>query len=261
MKRHLLIAGSLVLLLFSSCSTYLVSTIDSTNLKKDKETGILVSDTDSIRFSYSFNQANSPVKILIENTSATPILIDWSKSAMIINEVARNYYSGKVNFSADAKGVSREYDWTQPVTLSRTNVVGEAKLPEEFSFIPPRSRVEKTVPISSKDLTQTSPETDFKKISIMMSNGMTNNLKVAEFNDTTSPVKFRSYISYHPNGDKTNKVKSVEHPFFVETTYKSSTYPEDNEFYKLNRADILFYNRRDEGPQPYKSWPRMEANR
>src|ERR1700755_984530 len=77
--------------LISSCIQYQYVTIDGSGDRTDAQE--FFEENDSVRIQYNFNGPDAPVNVIIDNKTDAPIYIDWSRSALIINDKAISYMS------------------------------------------------------------------------------------------------------------------------------------------------------------------------
>lgn len=219
MKRLFLIL--LIPILMSSCaSTYFFSTISS--LSEDlfqTETGDFISDSDSLLVAYWFNGENMPISINVYNKSRKPLYIDWGRSSIIVGDKAITYRNRLISIDDDE---------------SYGSLVHEAA-----SFIPPMSRRTFVTRCLSNFEYGNMEGQYFKKTSIPDNSGVPVEVKMLEFSRNTTPLKFRSYLSFYTSNY--NDTFSTEHEFYISSLIKTNkislqTLPED----KSARGDMFY---------------------
>jgi hypothetical protein len=107
-KLFNLCLGAACVLSITSCTTYYVSKISSTNSVKNEQTGEFTVENDSIKVTYSFASLQAPVKVTVRNKLKIPLYVDWSKSALIFNEEATSYVPEKTAFTANLHSDDRK---------------------------------------------------------------------------------------------------------------------------------------------------------
>lgn len=169
----------------SSCSnTYYYSTLSTNDEGVSRDsTDAFVFETDTLRLTYSFKGEDGPIWISVHNKLDMPMYIDWSRSAIIINDVATNYdgststiKSGKGNFNSST---SYGYEYN----------------PLDVSFIPPMRKVNHC----SLELSNLSFGYIDKK---EYNNGTIKNrfdqkirVKESSFTEENTPLFFESYLT------------------------------------------------------------------
>jgi hypothetical protein len=94
MTRNLLLVALFFLL--SGCSRYQYLFVDSHLYQDDKKE--FIAENDTVMLTYSFNGDNFPITLSIHNKITIPIYIDWSRSAVVIND-----YQDTGLFDTDSK--------------------------------------------------------------------------------------------------------------------------------------------------------------
>src|ERR1044072_8385415 len=85
----------LLTILIASCSRYQYVTINGSDIKSNNNHEF-VEENDSVRIQYTFNGPDAPINLVIVNKTSVPIIIDWSRSALIVNDKAISYVSNLV---------------------------------------------------------------------------------------------------------------------------------------------------------------------
>jgi hypothetical protein len=229
-------------LLFSvSCTTFQYVTVSSSGLVKNDRNEFVV-ENDSLRLVYNFSGFRGPIKIAIQNKLDVPVYIDWQRSAVIENDKTVPYVPGEVKIEGSYSGGS--YNSYRPSNGYRTSsgsIQATAYLPPTVDFIPPRASINKTTICISEGYNEHIPDADFPKVKYPVVEGFTVNVKKAAFTEETSPLRFRSFITY-TIGESGSKLYTFEHSFFVSEVMSSGSSPE-----------MLFMNVGSRGDQYYSS--------
>jgi hypothetical protein len=202
----------MALLLFSSCSTYQYTTVSSSNLDmNDLQEFEFVNDT--VRIVYNFNGQNAPVNITVENKLRVPIFIDWHNSSLILNGRSVSYAPLQINIEGTTYGSS--YSSVGNGYSSGTNNLNAvASLPPSVDFVPPYSYFTRnSIGITNK-FNDDVPATAYQKVQYAVTEGYSIPVKAAVFTESSSPLRFRSYISLSI-GNRDALPVAYEHSFFV----------------------------------------------
>jgi hypothetical protein len=220
MRASLLFA--LLAIFISSCSRYQYVTINGSDLKRnDKQE--FVEENDSVRIQYNFNGPDAPINLSIENKTDAPIHIDWSRSALIVNDKAISYMSNIVPiegaFSGSSVGVNHgEY------SASSGSIYAKATLPDNLGFIPPRSYINKN-PMSVTNQFVVAPDSVYHNEKITLYGGSLTKVSHASFTEQSSPLRFKSYLTLI-FGDQNNRPVAYQGSFYISEIYNSGTDPE-----------------------------------
>lgn len=251
MKNRLFFCGVLALFLgLTSCSSYYYSVVSSNdsggerNRQRD-----FVQETDSVRISYSFNGENAPISISIYNKLNEPLFVDWTRSALIIDEAATSYYDEKAAIQGETE--SKNYHWSKRWSDSHGSFAGEITLPKGVSFIPPQSKVEKTPLKLANFPFDRIPNEEYRKSEFPTSKAGTVLMRTKEFTIEDTPLSFRSYLTLYTadKEGKPDKLTTFEREFYISKLIKTGNVP-PTEFREEQRlAGDFFYVRTVKGAQ------------
>lgn len=243
MKNRLFFGGVIIWLLgLTSCSSYYYSVLSSSDgLGERDRNRDFVQETDSVRIAYSFNGEDAPVSITIYNKLEEPLFVDWTRSALIIDDVATSYYDEKAAIQGETE--SENYHWNKRWSDSYGSFTGELTLPKGVSFIPPRSKIEK-VPLKLANFPfDRIPNEVYQKKEFPTSKAGTTLLRIKDFTIEDSPLAFRSYLTLY-TADKEGKperLTTFEREFYVSKLIKAGNVP-PTEFRENQRfAGDFFY--------------------
>lgn len=249
MKNRLLFLGMIILLLgLTSCSSYYYSVISSPDKEGERDRRRdFIQETDSVRIAYSFNGEDAPVSITIYNKMDEPLLVDWTRSALIIDDVATSYYDPKVTVEGEAE--TENFQWSRRWSDSYGVFAGEFTLPKGVDFIPPKSKVEKTPLKLSNFPFDRIPNEEYRKNEFPTTNAGTALLRIKDFTPEDTPLAFRSYLTLYTadKEGKPDKVTTFERSFYVSKLLKTGNVP-PTEFRDEQRlAGDFFYVRTVKG--------------
>jgi hypothetical protein len=228
------------LLFCVSCTTFQYVTVSSSGIAKNDRNEFVV-ENDSLRLVYNFSGYNGPIKISIQNKLGVPVYIDWQRSAVVVNDKTVPYVPGEVKIEGSFQGSSYNNKNTGGYRVSSGNLQATAYLPPTVDFIPPRAIINKTTICITSGYNERIPDADFPKSKYPVLNGFTVNVKKAAFTEATSPLRFRSFITY-AIGESGAKLFTFEHSFFVSEVMSSGNSPE-----------MMFINIGSRGDQYYSS--------
>ncbi len=235
-----------IMLSFTSCTSYYYSQLSSNNIEVEKaENGELVIENDTVSIAYSFYGENAPITITIHNKINRPLYVDWTKSALIIDDVAtaykesNMYISGTSNSSGYSDGGSPS-DWRY--NSSEGKFSGTITASNDAQFIPPKSKIVNT-PLELTDFPfDNYPNNKYKKKNFYGKNGK-REIKVMNFTEENSPLCFRSFLTiYDPINP--SQPMSFENQFYISQLTKAGSLA-PNEFYDPPKN--TFYVKKEKG--------------
>lgn len=243
MRKLFLLISAIVSL--SSCSRYYVSTLESTNTTKNDATGEFKFENDTLAITYNFHGINAPVSIELYNKLNEPLYVNWQKSALIKGDRAISYLGKQLSFNANLSGSSLG-DSGNNSRMELTNydgkISGAATLPEEISFIPPRSRITK-VPLKLAEI-------DYKAISDTLYHRSFIPLagrpgvwgKEAFFTSQNSPLNFKSYLTLYTQKGNEQHNFSLRQDFYISNLIKTGTNPKVMMALESKPGNIFYYS-------------------
>lgn len=234
MKITLLLIGFALLL--SSCGTYQYITVSSPDIRQN-DRHQFVAENDTLRLIYDFNGCNGPVQLTVYNKLDRPLLADLNRSALVINERAFGFNSGKVELSGSAEAFSQRVRSPWPGRYSYSDVNLSGTLPAGIVFIPSGSYIiESPLAITDHNLNNI-PDSLFRPQRFTGVDLSTYKMQTASFTQDSSPLVFRTYITFIEQGaDKKEIVR--QHTFYVSEVRQSTAGPfifnfsnDGNQFY------------------------------
>lgn len=203
----------LIPVILLSCSKYQYLKVSSGNASLNDKNEF-VAENDTVRITYNFYGNNMPVNISVFNKSNDGLMIDWSRSSVIIGENA-------ITFSEPSLEIQGELN--RPVGSSHTAVLNaKATGKEDIVFIPPQSAVNR----SGVHLV--------KGRFIKLENGIRTDhaaglydteTQLARFSTDNSPIRFRIYLTLAPGDSPGQKSMVVERSFYMSEMVESPKRP------------------------------------
>jgi len=220
MKRFLhLVISSLMLTMFTNCSTY-----QYVNLKSDLKSGPygeIINETDTILIQYSFAGDDQPVNIKITNKYNKPVYVNWKSSAIIINGHSYSLWneSAIIKLNTDTEK-SRIFDY-----LYESTSVGTIVKTEPTSFIPPNSTITFTKKNISPQFIAVNDKMTSSRTQIY-TRGVATNAKKYSFNQDDTPLNIRLYLTFSMN-ENMNPQFNVDDEFWVSDIISTMVSPKE----------------------------------
>lgn len=240
MKNTIVIIAAIVLL--SSCKAYQLSTIASTGLRIDSS-GVFKVENDSLALSYNFIGENEPLNIEIFNKLNEPMYVNWAKSALIAADKAYTYANDIISIEGSTSSSSFQYG-RGGSTFSDGSISASAKLNQHESFIPPHSKITRTIYVLKNLEITTLPKSDFRKTFLNYDDGSGQApAKRAEYDALNTPLNFKSYLTLYTVDENKTKTFTMEQKFYVSGMIKTNASPENLYEFKHNRGDVIINSR------------------
>ncbi|HUP11926.1 MAG TPA: hypothetical protein VM187_06940, partial [Niastella sp.] len=158
---------------------------------------------------------------------------------------AISYASKTIEIKGDLSGSS--YSITRRYSVNNTELHATAEIPSDMDFLPPHAYVVRYLPGITNQAIQYLPDSIFtkKRLPVMgaMDNQVLETVKLANFTAETSPLVFKSYLTFMI-GDTLAKPVAYQHDFYVSELLKTSMSPETlngdtrgDRFYVVGGAD------------------------
>jgi len=227
----------------SSCSRYQYMTLNSSQLSKNDQHQ-LVFENDTIRLTYDFSGSNGPISVNVYNKTSQPLYVNWKKSALIRNEHALSYYDKNAYFWGTSDGYA--YRFGNPhsalgsFTSTSSNFSGTVDLPEGMAFVPPGSSISKGLVLLSQSgpMVADIPDSIAEQRLTVDYNLLVGKYRKETFDASTSPVRFKSYLTFVLGSNNTLEF-SESNEFFVEEALDTKNMPEDFPLYQ-QRGDKFY---------------------
>jgi len=239
MKNLIVFLAAITLLL--SCKSYQMSTVSSLHTKKNDSTGVFNVENDSLIISYDFVGDNMPLNVEVFNKLNTPLYINWERSALIVEDKAYSYVDDQVYITGQTSGNS--YNWANRRNsfYENSGTINEvAKLSKNESFIPPHSKVTRSLYVLDRLALDNIQPADFKRVSLALADGNGSiRSKEATFSAKNSPLKFKSYLTFYTLVNNQPQIFSSQQDFFVSSVTKSGINPKNLIEYYNSPGNII----------------------
>lgn len=204
---------SFIALLTVSCTRYQYLTVQSPDKVVQKTVNDqFVMENDSLVVIYDFRGEYLPMLIRISNKLERPLLIDWKRSSVIINDQAISLKPEEVtNGSAisGTTGVGRMVRYSE----TRTDFTSVTSSSADLEMVPPRAYIERMPFKMAPEYFRDIPKAAWERRELELSNGRRVKKRVALFSEHDSPLRFRSYLTLQ--AEENGPVQVVEHSFYL----------------------------------------------
>ena len=226
----------LLAVLFSSCSTYQYNTISSNNSLKTT-TNEFVSETDSLKIIYNFYGEGPSIHITVQNKLNSPLYVNWQKSALITNNNAVSYAGSTLSINGRIDG--SVYNYLNSSSQVNADLNATANLPEGITFIPPHSQVQKSF-ISIFKVDNELADTLFRKDLLPNTSGYSVRALTASFTKESSPLVFRSYLTFVIDNQASQHIITSEKEFYISKVITTSLPPNEYLDYQTKPGDLYY---------------------
>lgn len=185
--RHLLIFTLLVFLLTSCGTTFKYINVENSQLVRN-ENHEFIHESDSVKVTFNFSGHAIPLGLKIENKVQTPLYIDWSRSALIVDGKRNPFYKneGVINLRGRTTSSMSNND------INYVDMSGSVVFNEALSFIPPFTFDQRAPMNLSSNLDLTLYKSTSSTIKYW--NG-TRKTQVSIFDQTFPQPEFRVYLT------------------------------------------------------------------
>ncbi|NBC83178.1 MAG: hypothetical protein GVY19_07325 [Bacteroidetes bacterium] len=208
-----------LILIATGCTKYQYVWLQSDLPQQNQQE--FVNENDTLRIVYRYNGIDCPVKIDIYNKLSTPVYVDLSQSAIIIDNDILPLWNGNNRITGQIQGSGIE--WTETYSEFSGDFQGGSQWYDAIRFIPPQARIS----VSGLHLTNQflNEWTSVKpsKVKLATTTGSTTG-KGFSYNKEDSPMRFRSYITYTIKNDYVHP-RYVDDEFWVSETVESMVSP------------------------------------
>lgn len=232
-----------ILFFFSSCAEHQYLTVSGANINKDNNHEF-VSENDTLKLVYHFKPDQGKIMISVFNRTDQPMVIDWWKSAIMIDDKVYSFYNPDARLNGqiqtDTNALGRRVLGSSSVYVADMN--GTVHLNETSQFIPSHAQIRKELFVLKLDTLKNLPENEAKKDTIRVSFYSESYIIYRKmlFEKDKSPLSFRSYLTFHMGKGNDEKEFSLEHKFYVSEVWKIKTslqnIPEDI----TSRGDMIY---------------------
>lgn len=240
------------LLGFSSCTTYYYSLIDTNEWRVTKmDNGDFIQDNDTVSIIYCFYGENLPIEITIKNKLDQPLFLDWQQSALVIDDATTSYYNRNITVRGEIHSNTYTYRDFLFQNSNYSELFGsfaaQATMPEGVAFIPPQATIN-TTPVTLTDFYfERIPNEAFQKAKYPVRDGSTKSVKMVNFTEEESPLRFKSYLTLYtitPNGVRDKQIVS-EQSFYISRLMNAGSMTPINIPANQEQRGDFFYVRKD----------------
>jgi len=239
--------GILLLILLVSCTKIQLVKINTNNATVDGN--YYVYENSQVKIFYYFWSEGGTMSFYIYNKLNKPIYIDWKKCSFIFNNNKYNYWNNKEKFLGTSSGTKYYNNFFNTIN-DNTKFSGTRVKNERITFIPPKALVKnpKTFIISlnyinmKNAIKANETKTDIK-------NPKTIKILKKNFNDFSSPYKFRNFLTFSLSENFTNEFYINNNFYIVEikemkksqfkgklsNNYENSPYKQPNKYYLIKK--------------------------
>ncbi|GAB2524957.1 hypothetical protein [Spirosoma aerophilum] len=172
-----------------------VVTLRGSNVQPDNEG--LVLDTDTLTLRYNFASERGLMHLSLVNKLDKPLYIDWKRSSFIIGQNKVDYWYDVV----DVHLVGRSTNYSRYSTTTSLN--GTFAKPEQISFVPPQTKLEKQqfIVVPSGQLTLGGTPTTIQERAKGEDRKKPIDINVFKYASGQSPLTFRNYLTLSTDKD------------------------------------------------------------
>jgi len=227
----------LLLLTFSSCTSYQYLTLNSTEMPKNDRKEFYW-ENDTMRLTYNFHGEGGPVTMTVFNKTDKPLFVNWKKSALIRSGESFSLLDHNVQITGGYSGLSSGGRLLQ---ASSGNIYASFELPEGINLVPPGTFITKSLnavvepnPVYSDKFTA-KPQPPSKTLTSPAGNPYS--YKSYSFDQAASPFQFKSYLTF-ALANSPEEIY-ISHSFYAQEVLLSTQEPESFALYKPE-GDMLF---------------------
>lgn len=203
-----------VLITLSSCgSFYEIVTTSSNSVNYENSSNSYIFKSKDLEISYNFWTSGGALFYTLKNTSDKVIIIDWSKSHIIINGLSSDYFNNASFSSTTSVGVSNTGIFNNLIGVSATTVkkgVVDTKsyVEKQYAHIPPNASI---IIDKASLISQPIFDCDFN----------IKKPKLVNYNPINSPLKIRNYITYYKDSSQIQNI--IDNDFYISSLEFIST--------------------------------------
>ncbi len=210
MKRVNYLFFGLATTLFCNCTTFQYITLGS-DLKKNEGNEFIL-ENDTLLLKYQFKGEGGPVNVYVYNKLQKPLFIDWAMSSIILNNKSYSFLPTESKLRATFS--SSSYRYGSRYSHGSGNVTGVIKTDREKTFIPPQTFITETRIAVNHSYVKT-PSPLNQKITIKGKSDIKARGIFADYTQSNSPLKFKSYLTFSFSEDSSHAYH-MENNFWAE---------------------------------------------
>jgi hypothetical protein len=228
--RYLLLS-LLIIVTFASCGSYEYLTLNSSEIPKNDRREFAW-ENDTMRLVYNFHGEGGPMSLTIYNKTNKPLFVNWKKSALIRDGHATSLFNSSVQITGDIATSSIAIR-PRVVSTSYSSLSASFDLPQGMDLVPPSSDIRKALQTAVQDLAKVAylNKDSARQEKIVDEYGVTAKFRRFSFEETQSPLQFRSYLTFVLGNDNAAEF-SVQHSFYAKEVLLTG---DDPEYFSLYR--------------------------
>lgn len=241
---------ALIALSLTSCAEHQYLTLSGINIDKDDNHEFVI-ENDTLKLVYHFKPDQGRIFVSIFNRTDEPMVIDWWKSAIIVGNKTYSFYNPNARMNgqidADTSNVRKTVSGGSSVYFADVN--GTVHLNETSQFIPSHAQISKELFVLKLDTLKNLPEKLAKRDTIPVSSGATIAYRQKipfrrmSFERDSSPLNFRSYLTFRIGKGRLEKEFSLEHKFYVSEVWKIAASLKEIPASITTRGDMIYLAR------------------
>jgi hypothetical protein len=200
-------------LLTVSCTRYQYLTISSNSAAVEKNArNQFILENDSLVIMYDFKGAELPLGIRVTNKQNEPVMIDWKRSSIIINDEAVSLMPQEAVTRGIARSESVSLNRANFISYTYTDMNAVTSLPADLQQIPPRSFIMRE-PLKVHTRYFEIPKGAYVKKRLELENGSKLRVREVSYTKEQSPLQFRTFLTLVTQGE--GRLLTFEHDFYV----------------------------------------------
>lgn len=218
------------ILITPSCTaTYFYSSLNVEETDVEKvDNGDFFFENDSVWIAHSFKGEDAPIQITVFNKLDIPLYVDWSKSALILDNIPYPY-SKNESYQLEISEKTGYYS----KTTTTSNTISRGK---HVSFIPPKTMVtHQTLRLSAKF--DEINDNKYQKAKMLSQNQQMMDVKYMNFEHHNTPLRFGSYITVYTAPENAQAYRSN---FYVTRVIKTKAKPDKLPNDMADRGDMFY---------------------
>lgn len=198
-------------LLTVSCTRYQYLTISSNSAAVQKNArNQFILENDSLLIMYDFKGAELPLGIRVTNKLNEPVMIDWKRSSIIINDEAVSLMPQEAMTLGVARSESASLNRSN--SIAYTDMSAVTSLPADQQQVPPRSFITRE-PLKVHTRYFEIPKGAYVKKRVKLENGSKLRVREISYTKEQSPLQFRTFLTLVKQGE--GRELTFDHELYV----------------------------------------------
>ena len=208
---------------FTSCRTFQCITVKNNKVEPTLN-GDFIFENDSALITYNFKGQDFPVNIRFENKLDKPVVIDWKRSAIVVNGESRILRPAEAKTTGTATSRPGVVSPTPKINTEYSSVT---ILPEDGTVVPPKAFITHTYnSITNKRIgLPANHPTGYVAKEYIAPDGKRYKTQEATFTEEWAPMNFRVFLTGVIETDGMPRTVSYDHAFYVASLMKTRKDP------------------------------------